>query len=174
MIELSSVKRTAIGTAKLLSWIFLVTRVITKLPLCRNWYSDWCEMWCLAQFSTSRYRYVVFCVVMQRNKQMAGCFSRVLWNAETDRSMCFQCATANVLVCCIAYALYKEWCLADRIWQKTSTYGLHGATEAPVLWAHSQISIYKGMNIWNCIWSFECRYYDLLFTRMKYFTVPKL
>ncbi|VDP67699.1 unnamed protein product [Echinostoma caproni] len=57
---------------------------------------------------SERYRYVAFCVVMQRGSHMAGCFSRVLWNADTDRTLCAQCLTPTVLVCCTAYALYKE------------------------------------------------------------------
>lgn len=62
----------------------------------------------LRSTGSNRYRYVVFCMIRQRSKQMAGCASRVLWDTNTDRSVCGEYMTPAIHFLYVAYAIYKE------------------------------------------------------------------
>ncbi|CAI2736996.1 unnamed protein product [Dicrocoelium dendriticum] len=62
----------------------------------------------LRSTGSDRYRYVVFCMIRQRSKQMAGCASRVLWDANTDRSIWGEYMTPAIHFLYVVYAIYKE------------------------------------------------------------------
>ncbi|KAK4468323.1 hypothetical protein MN116_008119 [Schistosoma mekongi] len=55
-----------------------------------------------------RYRYLVFCIVMQNCKQMAIFTSRVLWDMNNDRTFCVTYTNTAYCISLNCYAVYKE------------------------------------------------------------------
>ncbi|KAH8858696.1 tctex1 domain-containing 1-like [Schistosoma japonicum] len=55
-----------------------------------------------------RYRYLVFCIVMQNCKQMALFTSRVLWDMNNDRTFCVTYTNATYCISVNCFAVYKE------------------------------------------------------------------
>ncbi|CAH8607681.1 unnamed protein product [Schistosoma rodhaini] len=55
-----------------------------------------------------RYRYLVFCVVMQNCKQLSAFTSRVLWDMNYDRSFCINQTNTSYSISVNCFIVYKE------------------------------------------------------------------
>ncbi|CAH8862731.1 unnamed protein product [Trichobilharzia szidati] len=55
-----------------------------------------------------RYRYLVYGLVMQNNKQLAGFTSRVLWDMNYDRTFCVTVNNSTYCISLACFIVYKE------------------------------------------------------------------